>query len=145
MPTVKKSGKGASKRKPAPTADKQRKNSGGRGERGRFTKGNTHAFKPGESGNPAGRPKSVTFSEACRKLLAEIEDEATQETVAVALARAAIREAKAGSAQHLKEINDRVEGKARQPIDLTIEKPREALAALLGLSPEELPEPTQDA
>lgn len=75
-------------------------------------------WKPGQSGNPAGRPKSLTFSEACRKLLAEIEDETTQETVADALARVAIREARAGSAQHLKEINDRVEGKVTQPIDL---------------------------
>lgn len=106
---------------------------------------NLRPFEPGQSGNPAGRPKTITFSEACRKLLAEIEDEVTQETTAETLARAAIREAKGGSAPHLKEINDRVEGKARQPIDLTVKQPREVLAALLGIDPEELPEPKQNA
>lgn len=102
--------------------DKQRKNRDTRaskatGGRARSL-ANLKPFEPGKSGNPAGRPKSITFSEACRKALAEIEDEATQETVAEALAKAAIREAKAGSAQHLKEINDRVEGKVTQPIDV---------------------------
>jgi hypothetical protein len=144
--------KKASKRKPAHTdefTDKQRINSESPGPKTKRGKAralaNLKPFEPGQSGNPAGRPKSITFSEACRKLLAEIEDEATQETVAEALAKAAIREAKAGSAQHLKEINDRVEGKARQPIDLTVEKPREALAAMLGVSPDELPEPKRNA
>jgi hypothetical protein len=102
-------------------------------------------FKPGESGNPAGRPKSITFSEAMRTLLAEIADPAEQKTQAEELAQVALAFAIQGSHQHLKEINDRVEGKARQPIDLKVESPREALAKMLGISPDDLPEPKQDA
>ena len=126
-------------------ADKQRENSAKKPSGRPFAPGNKHAWKPGQSGNPAGRPKSITFSEACRKLLAEIEDKEGQLTVAEELARAAILAAKSGSAQHLKEINDRVEGKSRQPIDLALENPREILAAIIGVKPEELPEPKQDA
>ena len=97
----------------------------------------TARWKPGQSGNPKGRPKSITFSEACRKALAEAEGD---ETVAEVLAKAAIEFARKGSAQHLKEINDRVEGKARQPIDVSVTDPKEQLASLLGVSVDELPE-----
>ena len=49
-------------------ADKQR----GSSARGKpFEPGNPHAWKPGESGNPAGRPKSITLSEALRRELAK--------------------------------------------------------------------------
>jgi hypothetical protein len=119
--------------------DKQCRNSAKRARGRPFEKGHPHAWKPGESGNPAGRPKSMTFSEACRKLLAEIEDEKEQKTVAEKLAEAAIGFAKLGSHQHLKEINDRVEGKAKQTVEI-VGTPKERLAAALGLPPEAIPD-----
>ena len=54
------------------TADKQPGNSG-RDGRGLFTSGNPHAFHKGQSGNPHGRPKSVTLSEAYRRELAKVD------------------------------------------------------------------------
>lgn len=99
------------------TADKQRRNSGGgRDERGRFVKGNGHAFKPGESGNPAGRPKSVTLSEALRLKLAEDAPGKLDKTVAEQIAQALVREAVKGNVQAIKEIGDRTEGKPRQTV-----------------------------
>jgi hypothetical protein len=52
------------------STEKQGENTG-RDGRGRFTKDTPTAFKPGQSGNPAGRPKSITLSEAIRLQLAQ--------------------------------------------------------------------------
>lgn len=37
----------------------------------KFENGNTFGFKPGKSGNPAGRPKQKTFDEQMRDVLGE--------------------------------------------------------------------------
>jgi hypothetical protein len=60
-------------------SEKQRKNKGDRDERGRFTKDTPTAFKPGQSGNPKGRPRSITLSEALRLELAKMLPGDTQE------------------------------------------------------------------
>ena len=55
--------------------DKQRqRNPNGRGSGRRLEKGNVYAWKPGQSGNAAGRPKCITLSEAYRKALAQIDE-----------------------------------------------------------------------
>jgi len=95
----------------------------GRDSQGRFTKGHPHRFQPGQSGNPKGRPKSITLSEAYRRELARIDPNDPQgRTHAEVLAEQMIAKAKTGDVQALKEIADRVEGKARQTVTLTVER-----------------------
>jgi hypothetical protein len=68
-------------------------------------------FKPGQSGNPKGRPKSITLSEAYRRTLAEV-DEADEKkrTRAEVLAERMYSKARSGDVAALREIADRVEG-----------------------------------
>jgi hypothetical protein len=56
-------------------ADKQGKNSEAHdGRTRRLANLEAHKFKPGQSGNPKGRPKSITLSEAYRKMLAQVDE-----------------------------------------------------------------------
>src|SRR5262249_28738519 len=85
---------------------------------GRFAPGNKlgKRYKPGESGNPNGRPKRTRLTEA---LLAQLEQTAPNEdTVAECIARALILEALKGNVQAIREIGDRTEGKPRQQLDV---------------------------
>jgi hypothetical protein len=103
------------------STDKQRKNKGERDGRGRFTKDTPTAFKPGQSGNPAGRPKSITLSEALRLELAKILPNDTQErTFAEVIAQSLVRAAVTGNILAAKEIADRTEGKPKQAVDMTM-------------------------
>jgi hypothetical protein len=111
-------------------ADKQRGNSAKKAKNrptGKpFGKGNPHAFKPGQSGNPAGRPKSRTLSEAYRAWLSQPSEKDPARTNADALAEVVGRAALKGDLFAVREITDRVEGRPRQAIDLSIdEKKRE--------------------
>jgi hypothetical protein len=84
---------------------------------------NLKPFKPGQSGNPQGRPKSITLSEAYRKQLAMVDESDPQKrSFAEVLAETMIKRAKTGDVPALKEIADRVEGKAKQTITLTTER-----------------------
>src|SRR5262245_3793132 len=83
-----------------------------------FEKGNEHAFKPGQSGNPGGRPKSKHISEAYRRWLAQPCESDPEMTNADAIADVVGRAALKGDLWAVKEITDRVEGRARQPIDI---------------------------
>ena len=74
-------------------------------------------FKPGVSGNPGGRPKNTPYTDAHRQLAnASVDDLRISkgDSVAVAVAKAAAREAIMGKIQATKEIADRVEGTATQ-------------------------------
>ncbi len=104
------------------TANKQ-PNTSGRVAGGRFAAGNQHAFQKGRSGNPAGRPKTITLSEAYRRELAKVDPtDAQNRTFAEVLAEQAVVKAKTGDVQALREIADRTEGKARQTITLSVER-----------------------
>ncbi len=99
--------------------DKQQENSTSRNKRASFGR----PFKPGQSGNPAGRPKSLTLSEAYRRELAKIdESDPLKRTHAEVLAAKMIFKASKGDVAALKEIADRVEGKAKQTITLTTDR-----------------------
>jgi len=97
------------------STEKQRENTG-RDDKGRFTAGNPNGFQPGQSGNPAGRPKSITLSEAIRLQLAQTfgEDRTYAEEIALVLCVAAIK----GNVNAAREIADRTEGKPKQAIDV---------------------------
>ncbi len=80
-------------------------------------------WKPGQSGNPKGRPKCLTLSEAYRRELAKIDKTDPQgRTFAEVLAEQMIVKAKTGDVAALKEVADRVEGKAKQTITLSTDR-----------------------
>jgi hypothetical protein len=84
---------------------------------------NLKPFKKGQSGNPNGRTKSITLSEAYRKQLAKIDETDPQKrTFAEVLAEQTIIKAKGGDVAALKELADRTEGKAKQTITLTTDR-----------------------
>lgn len=67
-------------------------------------------FKPGQSGNPAGKPKGSGLTARLKKIV-EAED------VAEALMQAAVKAAKNGDVRFWKEIMDRLEGPVTQKQD----------------------------
>ena len=102
----------------ASTADKHPQNSG-RDHKGRFAKGNPNEFQPGQSGNPKGRPKSITLSEAYRHQLAQpVPKDREGRTYAEVIAALMCQRATQGDVAAAKEICDRVEGRAPQKIDV---------------------------
>jgi uncharacterized protein DUF5681 len=103
-------------------AVKQRRNSAKQPTGKPFEKGNPHVFKPGVSGNPAGRPKSRALSEELRARLREQYPGKDDATYATMVARKLIDLAVAGEIPAIKEVFDRVEGKPRQAIDLSTDE-----------------------
>src|SRR5262245_53752211 len=91
--------------------------------RGRpFEKGNPHAFKPGQSGNPGGRPKTCDLIEAYREQLAKvIANDPEGRTFAEVIAETMIYAAARGNRGAAREIADRVYGKPRQQVDVDLE------------------------
>ena len=76
-------------------------------------------WKPGQSGNPAGRPKNLV-TDAYRELLGQPFPGDTQgRTYAQLIALAQVKEAIRGETKAAIEITDRTEGKSRQEIELT--------------------------
>lgn len=75
-------------------------------------------WKPGQSGNPGGRPKTAHLAQAYREALESL-DPKTQRSVAEVIAMAIIRRALKGDVKAAQEIADRTEGKARQAIEIT--------------------------
>ncbi len=97
----------------------QGKNKDGRDAQGRFTKDTPNTFKPGQSGNPAGRPKSITLSDALRLEMAKVFPGDTQErTFAEVIAQQLVRSAARGNILAAKEIADRTEGRPKQAVDI---------------------------
>jgi hypothetical protein len=95
-------------------------------------------WQKGQSGNPAGRPKGQTFADAiCEFLDREYETGLTvRQVIALSLIKKAVR----GSVQAAALLMDRVDGKAKQAVDVdltvsdaeisdAIERELEALAA----------------
>ncbi len=90
---------------------------------GKFAPGNKigNRFKKGETGNQKGRPKLTRLTEALREQLAEEMPNASERTIAEAIARTLIREALVGNIAAIKECFDRSEGKPKQAIDLDLQ------------------------
>src|ERR1700683_546374 len=80
--------------------------------------GKAHRWKKGQSGNPSGRPKSKTLSDAYRNKLEEpVPNDPEGRTWAELIAEAQVRDAVRGNVQAAREIADRTEGRARQAIE----------------------------
>lgn len=113
---MRKTGVAASKAKATPrkresgTENSARKRKqGGRGKP--FKPGHEHAFKPGQSGNPGGRPKGI--SDAYRAWLEQ--EGADGRTNAEHVAEKAGRMALSGNLNAVIEMREATEGKAVQP------------------------------
>jgi len=80
--------------------------------------GRPHRWRKGQSGNPSGRPKSKTLSDAYRcKLEEPVPNDPEGRTWAELIAEAQVRDAVRGNVQAAREIADRTEGRARQAIE----------------------------
>jgi hypothetical protein len=79
--------------------------------------GGATRWKPGQSGNPGGRPKTAPFSQACRDLLAAAAPgDRKGRTYAEAMAAALGEKALKGDLRAMAVLADRAEGKARQSV-----------------------------
>jgi hypothetical protein len=72
-------------------------------------------FKPGQTGNPNGRPKGKTITERLRDLLEEHPDRADK------IVEAGVQAAEGGDFQFWKYLCDRTEGTPAQTINANIE------------------------
>jgi hypothetical protein len=70
-------------------------------------------FKPGQSGNPGGRPKKKLFREALTKVLDAAGEDSEKLT---AIAQALYDKAKTGDVSAIKEVRDTLDGKPAQAI-----------------------------
>ena len=107
-----------------------------KGPDGKFAGGNTlgRRFQPGQSGNPKGRPKSITLSEAYRRELARVDpNDPEGRTYAEILAERMRERASSGDVAALREMADRTEGKPRQTLSLSLERREQLEAAVEGI------------
>ena len=85
-----------------------------------------HQFKPGQSGNPGGRPKGQSITARLRRRLEEDDGRLAEAIVAVM-----IREAAKGKFHFTKEILDRIEGRSPGIVEISgaveVKQPRELL------------------
>lgn len=95
----------------AKTTEEQRKNSGA-------GRANLRPFKPGQSGNPGGRPKGKSLTALLRERLDEV-DEATGKTIAQLVVEGWVNAARDGNVPAIKEALDRTEGKVIERKELS--------------------------
>ena len=91
------------------TAEKQQKRVPGR------------PFKPGQSGNPAGRPQgALNFATKWRLFMekAAVENETTADDIERQLLKVALERAREGDIRFWDSIFDRVYGRATQPVEV---------------------------
>lgn len=96
------------------TTDKQRTSR-------EISNANLTPFKPGESGNPKGRPKDADYiTTHLKRLLNEkgAEGKTNAELIAQAMIDAAIDQGNRGAAAILAQTLDRVEGKVKETIEV---------------------------
>ena len=79
---------------------------------------NLRPFKPGQSGNPAGRPKQVA-TRLIREMSAELA-EGSNETRLRRIVEALLTKAEAGDLEAVKIVFDRLEGRPRQAVSLDL-------------------------
>lgn len=84
-------------------------------EPSRLTGSEATQWKPGQSGNPSGRPKKLHITDAIRAELAREGPDGIPNDEAIA--RVLVELARAGNLDAIREIADRTEGKARQRIE----------------------------
>ena len=84
-------------------------------------------FKPGQSGNPGGRPKVAPHSNACRDILSKpVPADTENRTYAQVIAQTLADRAIGGDLHAAREIADRAEGRPRQSLEIENSELREA-------------------
>jgi len=83
-----------------------------------------YLFKPGQSGNPAGRPKgtknfTTLFEKAVKEVAKKLELGKDPDAVEIEIIKRGIKEALAGKYPFYKDILDRIYGQPIKTIDLT--------------------------
>lgn len=76
--------------------------------------GTLRPFKPGQSGNPSGRPKERPIAAAIKDLLDKDDGKATR-----ALAEVGLKKALKGDFRFFKELAERIDGKVLGEFDVT--------------------------
>lgn len=99
-------------------------------------------WKPGESGNPAGRPKGIPNSKTILQRFLALEEKIANPVTGVEenmsqleiMYLKQIAKARKGDLQAMKEVIDRYEGKAQQTVDmnLAVDPRKEILEQYLG-------------
>ena len=82
---------------------------------------NLSPWKPGQSGNPGGRPKNRPISDELERLLAQEAPNSSGKTWAVVIAEALLRKARKGDARAIAELANRVEGKPHQSLAVDVD------------------------
>lgn len=72
-----------------------------------------HRFKPGQSGNPGGRPKGTSITAELRSLL---QQEHSGKAIATLVAERLLKEALGGRHNHIQILLDRTEGSVQQQL-----------------------------
>jgi len=83
-----------------------------------------YLFKPGQSGNPAGRPKgsknfTTLFEKAVKDVAKKLELGEDPDSVEIEIIKRGIKEALAGKYPFYKDIFDRVYGQPKSNVDIT--------------------------
>jgi hypothetical protein len=91
-------------------------------ENGKFAKGNMfgNRWQKGQSGNPAGRPKSALLSDVLRKKLNEQLPDNNDKSISEKIAEKLIELALQGDISAIKEVFDRTEGKPLQKVNASV-------------------------
>jgi len=79
---------------------------------------NLKPWRKGESGNPGGRPRRKLLTEELERLLEQEAPAANGRTWAAVIAETLLKQGRKGNVRAIAEIGDRVEGKARQSVEL---------------------------
>lgn len=110
-----------------------------RDEKGKFGPGNPTAWRPGQSGNPNGRPRgSKTGSSVLRKMARQLIDPKTGLSAVELISAKLIASAMDGQAWAIKEYFDRTEGKPGVRAEAEEELSWQEFAELNGLSEEDV-------
>ena len=104
-------------------AKKQPAGNNGRTPDGKFAKGNAHAWQKGVSANPSGRPRD-TITPHLKEIAQEQDNDGR--TYGRRVAEMLYAESLGGNVTAAKEILDRLDGKPRQTVDLSVDDKRKA-------------------
>ena len=93
---------------------------------------NLKPWKPGESGNPGGRPKTKPLTEELQRLLKQEAPKGEGRTWAALIAEALLTKAREGDVRAITELANRVEGKSLQAVDLKADLQSDLVERLLA-------------